>query len=354
MSTNNKDHYYSRQIKLIGSDGQKALNNARVLVIGAGGLGCPVLLYIAAMGVGNIGIVDHDNVDITNLHRQILFTPDDIGEFKSQVAAKKIVIQNPNIIASFFTKKLNLDNIKDVFRDYEIIIDCTDNFETKFLVHDFSFSQNKILIQVSIYQYEGSLHVFDFSNEDKKQKAPCLRCLWTREPEDGVIGTCADVGVIGATAGVLGSLQAIEACKVILGKISLKNGEGLFVDLTTHDYEKRNWKKNISCPLCGKLEALIAINNDYKISIESVTDDYYWIDLRNSEEIANFTINRPNIQYMPLSDFHISKLDITKNYVLVCQKGFKSNQIARALRDEGHKNYFSLIDGVMHLLKANS
>ncbi len=349
MSINNKDSYYSRQVRLIGLDGQESLNNARVLVIGAGGLGCPVLLYITAMGVGNIGIIDHDKVDITNLHRQILFNPEDVGEFKSQVASKRIIIQNPNIVTAFFNIKLSLSNIEDIFKDYDFIIDCTDNFETKFLVHHFSYTQNKILIQASIYQYEGHLHVFDFSDATKKKEAPCLRCLWVKEPEDGVIGTCADVGVIGATAGVLGSMQAMEACKMILGKKSLKNGEGLFVDLTTHDYEKRVWNKNSDCPLCGDLSVLPIPTDDYKINIEFVSDDFTWIDLRDSEEIADLTINKPNVLSIPISNFHISQLDMKKKYVLVCQKGFRSNQIARALREDGHNNIFSLVDGTMHL-----
>ena len=349
MSTNSKKNYYSRQLKLIGDGGQDALNNARVLVIGAGGLGCPVLLYIGAMGIGNIGIIDHDKVDITNLHRQVLFTPDDVGEFKSQVAAKKIAMQNPNIITSFFTNKLNLDNAEAVFKNYDYIIDCTDNFETKFLVHDFCFIQKKILIQASIYQYEGNLHVFDFSYDNRKHRGPCLRCLWTREPEDGSIGTCAEVGVIGATAGVLGSLQAMEVCKIILGKMPLKNGEGLFVDLTTHDYEKRSWKKNNECILCGNSKNFRQLNESYKISLDLVTEEYFWIDLRNSEEIAGFTINKAHVEQISISNFHVSKLDMTKKYVLVCQKGFRSNQIARALREEGHENIFSLIDGILHL-----
>ena len=339
-------------MNLIGKDGQDALSNARVLVIGAGGLGCPVLLYIGAMGVGKIGIIDHDKVDITNLHRQVLFTPNDIGEFKSEIAAREISLQNPHVNVSFFTNKLTLKNIEDIFKDYELIIDCTDNFETKFLVHDSCFIHKKKLIQASIYQFEGNLHVFDFSNDNLVQKSACLRCLWTIEPVDGCIGTCADVGVIGATAGVLGSLQAMEACKIILGKTTLQNGEGLFVDLTTHDYEKRTWKKNRECPFCGNLNKLIPADTGYRIGAELVTDDFFWIDLRSPEEIAEFTINRPNLTCIPLAKFHISNLDMAQKYVLVCHRGHRSNQVARALREEGHSNFFSLEDGILGLPKT--
>ena len=349
MLTNIKANYYSRQMKLIGVNGQDFLDKARVLIVGAGGLGCPVLLYVTAMGVGHIGIIDHDKVDITNLHRQVLFTPNDVGEFKAKIAAHKATIQNPHITIEFYTSKLSSNNIKEILDNYDIIIDCTDNFETKFLIHDSCFLYAKKLIQSSIYQYEGNLHVFDFSNADQREHAPCLRCLWAKEPDDGSIGTCADVGVIGATAGVLGSLQAMEACKVILGKPSLLNGEGLFVDLTTHDYEKRTWKKNIDCSLCGLHKPLIEDNDSYKINFEFVTDDFTWIDLRSSEEIAQFSIHKPNLELIPINDFHVSRLDMTKKYLLICQKGFRSNQIARSLREDGYKNIFSLIDGIMRL-----
>lgn len=349
---NNRSKFYSRQLKLIGIEGQEGLNQARVLVIGAGGLGCPVLLYLAAMGVGQIGIVDNDRVDTSNLHRQILYSPHDVGENKAEVAAKKIGEQNPYIEVRAFGAKLNQQNVTELFKNYEIIVDCTDNFETKFLVHDACFYQNKKLVQASIYQYEGNLHVFDFSDCDHSKSPPCLRCLWTKEPEDGCIGTCADVGIIGATAGVLGSLQAMEVSKLVLGKESLKNGEGLFVDLITQDYEKRRWKKNGDCPLCSK-EAKTnprATLKDFKISLDLVGEDLVWIDLRSKVEVEAFAIEHSGLIHMPLSDFNFSKLDSNKKYLLICQKGYRSHQVARALHDIGHENVFSLIDGIQNFI----
>lgn len=350
---NNQSGFYSRQIKLVGSVGQEKIKESSVLVIGAGGLGCPVLLYLAAMGVGHLGIVDDDKVDISNLHRQILYTPKDIGVNKSQVAAQKINEQNPYIDVSFFLEKLNVGNIERIFKNYEIIVDCTDNFETKFMVHDACYLQNKKLVQASIYQYEGNLHVFDFSSHVERENAPCLRCLWTKEPEDGYIGTCADVGVIGATAGVLGSLQAIEVSKLILGKKSLKNGEGLFVDLNIQDYEKRRWKKNNDCIFCSERGKIIKTESfqgviDYKISIDQakMNDDLIWVDLRNKEEAQKYAINQQGLLQMSLTEFNISKLDPRKKYLLICQKGYKSNQVTRVFREMGYNNLFSLIDGV--------
>jgi rhodanese-related sulfurtransferase len=144
----------------------------------------------------------------------------------------------------------------------------------------------------------------------------------------------------------------MEACKIILGKTTLQNGEGLFVDLTTHDYEKRTWKKNRECPFCGNLNKLIPADTGYRIGAELVTDDFFWIDLRSPEEIAEFTINRPNLTCIPLAKFHISNLDMTQKYLLVCHRGHRSNQVARALREEGHSNFFSLEDGILGLPKT--
>jgi molybdopterin/thiamine biosynthesis adenylyltransferase/rhodanese-related sulfurtransferase len=346
---NNKDKFYSRQTKLTGPEGQVRLNNASVLVIGAGGLGCPVLQYIAAMGVGTIGIIDNDNVDITNLHRQILYSPKDVGESKAEVAALKISEQNPYIKVSFYNEKLTKKNIIHLFENYEVIVDCTDNFETKFLVHDICYSQKKILVQASLYQYEGNLHVFDFKNIESLSEDPCLRCLWTKEPEDGCIGTCADVGIIGATAGVLGSLQATEVAKIILGNNYLKNGEGLFIDLTTQDHGKRKWKKNIDCPFCSTVREILPLNAQYQLTINEVDSEFVWIDLRSNEEVEECPIYSPGIIHMPSNDFNISKLNKSNKYLLVCHKGYKSNQLTRALRELGYDNLFSLTDGVKSL-----
>jgi molybdopterin/thiamine biosynthesis adenylyltransferase len=337
--------YYSRQIKLIGSTGQESLKNSRVLVIGAGGLGCPVLQYLAGMGIGTIGIVDHDTVDTTNLHRQILYSPSDVGESKAESAAKILSLKNPHIKIQFFNEKVKSDTIAQLIEDFEIIVDCTDNFETKFLVHDNCKITKKILVQASIYQYEGNLHVFDFTQEDP---APCLRCLWTKEPLDGVIGTCGEVGVIGATAGVLGSLQAMEVLKIILRKTYLKNGEGLFVDLLTGESEKRRWKKRDECLICNGTHKSESFES-YKLKKDNVGDEFIWIDLRTTEEALSLILKHPKVIHMPLSDFNITKLDLKFKYLLVCQKGYKSNQVARALRESGHQNFFSLEEGIQGL-----
>lgn len=352
-----QSEFYSRQVKLIGIDGQDKLRDARVLVVGAGGLGCPVLLYLAAMGVGNIGIIDNDRVSISNLHRQIIYNPNNIGEHKSQVAALFIGKQNPHIVVNFFIEKLNLLNTDRVFKDFDIIVDCSDNFETKFLIHDACYFQNKKLVQASIYQYEGNLNVFDFSNHEEIKKMACLRCLWTIEPEDGCIGTCEDVGVLGVTAGVLGSLQAVEVSKLILGNKTLENGEGLFVDLITQEYERRRWKKNKECPFCSSITTKKVMNSDqialdnYKLSFDELNDDFTWIDIRSMDEIREFTLDHADLIYMQMEDFNILKLNPEDKYLFICQRGYRSNKAVRVLRELGYNNTFSLVDGIANFKK---
>lgn len=349
-----EEQFYSRQLKLIGSTGQAKLKNSKVLIIGAGGLGCPVILYLASMGIGEIGILDYDRVEISNLHRQIIFTVNDIGKFKAEVATLKAREQNPHIQINFFTEKFINENASQILDKYEIIVDCTDNFETKFLVHDLCWKKNKRLVQASIYQFEGNLHVFDFANEDIRINRPCLRCLWTKTPVDGVIGTCADVGIVGSTAGVLGSLQALEVTKIILGKKTLKNGEGLFVDLINHEFEKRKWKKNKDCSFCSishnSMDKAKVLSTP-QISLDRVGEDFIWIDIRSSDDVQDFLIDHPSLLSMPISNFNVSTLDPEKKYLLICLKGYRSNQLARALWEEGFNNFYSLIDGILNLKK---
>lgn len=351
MNKNEEAQYYSRQEKLIGTDGQVNLKAAKVLIIGAGGLGCPVLIYLASMGVGHLGIVDHDKVELTNLHRQILYTPNDLGEFKSKVAALKIKENNPHITIHYFTNKIDDENVSEFINDFDIIVDCTDNFKTKFLIHDHCFIQKKKLVQSSLYQFEGNLHVFDFSLNQDLENSPCLRCLWTKEPEDGVVGTCEEVGILGVTAGVFGSLQAMEVAKLILGKSTLKNGEGLFVDLLSEEFEKRTWKKNKTCSLCSQSSMLQTTHNsleNFKIKKENINDKFIWVDLRSLEDDQGIILNHHSVLKIPISEFAVSKLNLKSQYLLICQKGYRSNQLLRVLHEEGYTNFYSLVDGILN------
>ncbi len=204
---------YTRHILLpeIGVEGQKKLLAAKVLVVGAGGLGCPISLYLAAAGVGTIGLVDFDTVDASNLQRQILFTTDDIGKPKVEVAAKRLKALNPDVTVNTYVVALKSDNIMDILKNYDMIIDGTDNFPTRYLTNDAAALQGKPNIYGSIFRFDGQLTVF------KTPEGPCYRCLYPEPPPPGEVPSCAEGGVMGAMVGTIGAMQATEAIKLITG-----------------------------------------------------------------------------------------------------------------------------------------
>lgn len=248
---NDELKFYARQLGIpsFGLQGQAKLKRSKVLVIGAGGLGSSALFYLAAAGVGKIGICDGDSVDISNLHRQILFQWKDIGLPKSKIAALRLHDLNPWIETSIYTENFaEIIGAQRIIEEYDVILDCSDNFTTKFFLHDLCFSSFKPLVQASIYQFEGQLKVFRFS--DKKGRAgACLRCLWPEVPPHNCIGTCEEAGVIGMVTGLFGSLQALETVKVILDIPSLENGEALLLDLMSFNMQRLRWSLSDNCPL---------------------------------------------------------------------------------------------------------
>ncbi len=231
MNLNIKDFKrFEKQIilKKIGINGQKKLFNAKVLIIGMGGLGCPLLSYLAASGVGNIGIVDHDKVELGNLNRQTLFTTSDIGKFKVNQAKYKIVKINKKINVKTFKKKISFENIKSIFKNFDIICDGTDNYETRYLINDQCKKSKKILISAAISKYAGHLYKFNF-----KKKGSCYRCFMPEKPTEE--NNCQSEGIFSPVAGVLGSLQANEVLKTILGfKHSLNNQMIVFDSIKTN------------------------------------------------------------------------------------------------------------------------
>ena len=204
---------YSRQIVLknIGPIGQKKIIKSKVLVIGAGGLGCPVIDYLSRAGVGNIGIIDHDNVDISNIHRQSLYNTKDIGKSKVIVLKKKIKLINPLTKIKIYKERIEKHNIEKIFKKYDYIVDGSDNFKTKFLLNKYSVKHKKILIVGAISKFDG--HVFTFNFKDKK--TPCLRCFYQTEPSDEILN-CEAEGIMGPAAGIIGNIQANEVLKKIL------------------------------------------------------------------------------------------------------------------------------------------
>lgn len=325
------NNFYQRQIILpfIGISGQEKLSNASVLIIGAGGLGHPCALYLTGSGIGTLGILDFDKVDFSNLHRQIAFTPEDIGEKKAQVLANKLSKQNPIIKIIAHDEYLDSCNIQKIFSDYQIIIDCSDNLHTKFLVHDYCYHSKKILIQGSIDQIEGELKVFDFQNYGTQENAPCLRCLWVEIPKNNCVESCRDAGVLPTTAGVFGTLIANETLKIILQTDHLINGESFLFNLRSLQSRKIKWKKNIACPLCNSKEISTNTLHPCELSHHHIANltDFQIIDLRTP---------------MPAS----SEINPELQYLLVCEQGHTSLSYAKIMRKEGLLNVWSLQGGV--------
>lgn len=235
---------YSRQIVLknIGPIGQKKILSSSVLVVGAGGLGSPVLFYLAALGIGKIGIIDFDKVDISNLNRQILFDTKDIKKSKSKIAFLKLKKINPDISIKYFKKKLDKRNIKNISKSYNILVDGSDNFETKFLINDYCLKNKKILICGAIERYDGHIFTFNF----RKKNSPCLRCFFQLTPSNQLLN-CETEGVIGPISGIIGTIQANEVLKEILKIGESLCGQVLIINSLALNFRKVKLKKRKSC-----------------------------------------------------------------------------------------------------------
>jgi len=235
---------YSRQIVLkdVGPVGQKKIFKSRVLVVGAGGLGCPAIDYLSRSGVGSIGVIDHDKVNISNIHRQSLFNSKDIGKFKVGVIKKKIKLINPQVKIRIFKKKIEKRNIKKIFKNYDFIIDGSDNFKTKFLLNEYSLKYKKVLIVGAISKMDGHIFTFDFKNKNN----PCLKCFYQTEPSDKILN-CEFEGILGPVAGIVGNIQAIETLKKILNLSKESNKKIFILDLLNLNFRKVEFNKKKNC-----------------------------------------------------------------------------------------------------------
>ena len=247
---------YSRQIILdgIGKAGQERLLRSKALVVGAGGLGSPALYYLAAAGVGTLGVVDFDTVDASNLQRQILHSVADLGRRKTDSAAERLAGLNPDVKIMAHPERIVADNAERIIGGYDVVIDASDNFATRYLVSDCCYFLRKPLVEGAVLGFEGILFsvVPGFT--------PCYRCLYPLPPEDGAVPTCADVGILGAVAGVVGSLQALEAVKLLLGAGETCSGRVLLFDGLRTRFRELAWPRRRECPLCGEAPVI----NDWR------------------------------------------------------------------------------------------
>ena len=362
---------YTRHILLpeVGVEGQKKLLAARVLVVGAGGLGCPISLYLAAAGVGTIGLVDFDTVDASNLQRQILFTTEDVGKPKVEVAAKRLKALNPDVKVNTYQVALKSDNIMDILKDYDMIIDGTDNFPTRYLTNDAAVLQKKPNIYGSIFRFDGQVTVF------KTPEGPCYRCLYPEPPPPGEVPSCAEGGVMGAMVGTIGAIQATEAIKLITG--AGKPAIGKFVIYNSLDMQSRNLKlhKDPACPICGTKPTITALidyeqfcgmkveetqTKEVAVAKDEITPlelkvmmdekrDFALIDVREPNE---FDIARiPGSTLVPLSQlpnrFHeLDKLK-SKEIVVHCKSGVRSRKAINFLKQQGFNNLVNVAGGIL-------
>ena len=247
-------HRYARHILLreVGGEGQEKLLNSKVLIVGAGGLGSPALLYLAAAGVGTIGIIDDDEVDLSNLQRQIAHSQGTIGAPKVESARDAVARINPDVAVRPYKERLTVANIAELIADYDVIADGSDNFATRFLVNDACYFAEKTLVSAAILRFDGQLATFKPHVKNKDGEfGPCYRCIFPEAPPDGLIPSCAEAGVLGALCGVVGSLQASEVIKEILGIGQSMSGQLMIFDGLMTSFRKVKVKRDPNCPISG-------------------------------------------------------------------------------------------------------
>lgn len=265
--TEEQIYRYSRHILLpqVGGAGQERLLKARIFCVGVGGLGSPIALYLAAAGVGTIGIADSDQVDISNLQRQVLHYTDDIGKHKTHSAREKLSKLNPDVNIVSYEDKITEKNIREIVRDYDIVVDGSDNFPTRYLVNDACYFEKKTLISGAIFQFEGQISVFK-----PHSNGACYRCLYPEIPPEGVMPSCQEAGILGAVAGAVGTMQAIETLKEILGIGETLTDRLLNFNALTMKFESVNVKKDPGCELCGDNASIssVAVNDHPGCDVE--------------------------------------------------------------------------------------
>jgi adenylyltransferase/sulfurtransferase len=350
---------YSRQMALkeVGHLGQEKLRSAKVLVIGCGGLGVPVLMYLAGAGVGRIGLVDGDKLEPSNLHRQTLYALRDAGEYKAVLAAERLKALNPEVDARAYTVRLTAENASDLVAEYDLVIDCTDNFSTKFLLNDVCVRLRKPVIFSSVYQYEGQLQIVR-----PDRNGACLRCVWPEATRDGLVGNCAEAGVLGPVPGVFGCLQALEALKTLLDLRGQLGDELLVLDLLTMSSSRVRIRRSPDCPEHASNRAAraaaVAVANlevDYDSLDEAHAHGLQVIDIREAKELVEMPTPSSKARHIPMAELlhGDTKLATSGKYLLVCASGRRSYAAAEELRSRGFADVYSLRGGVTGLARRS-
>lgn len=351
---------YDKQIQLneIGVSGQEKLSKAKVLVIGAGGLGCPVLQNLVAAGVGNIGIVDGDVIAETNLHRQFLYSMNDVGSKKVTVAKEVVFRQNPDVNIVVYPKYFTSQNAFEIVSDYQIIVDCTDDNATRYLINDIALVKNIPMVYASIHKFEGQLSVFNYQN------GPTYRCLFPESEALKKSVNCNDSGVLGVLPNMLGVMQANEVLKIILGigvvlngKLLLYNGLNNYfqtINFSGNEIEKEKGIQNGLAVLNQILNIGLGVISANDFLIELTNESNVVIDIRESYEAPKLEIE--NIYHIPLAqlDDFLKDIERNKKIILFCQEGNRSKLTGDYLIKNGFANVHHLSNGIESLLKKNT
>ena len=357
---------YSRHLIMpeVGMEGQLKLARAKVLMIGAGGLGAPLGLYLAAAGVGTLGLVDFDVVDVTNLQRQVTFTQADIGRPKLDAAKDRLSGLNPKIQINTYTTRLTSDNALDLFKDYDIVVDGTDNFPTRYLVNDACVLLNKPNVYGSIFRFEGQATIFNYPG------GPCYRCLYPEPPPPGLVPSCAEGGVLGVLPGIVGSIQAMETIKLILGAGDPLVGRLLLFNALAMTFRELRLRKNPNCPICGPHRTINELidyeefcgirGEEAPVNTEGISeiaprelkarldrgDDLYVLDVREPHE---YQICHLESHLIPLGELtrRVHELDSSREIVAYCRSGKRSADAVRFLKQAGFRKLWNLRGGIL-------
>jgi molybdopterin/thiamine biosynthesis adenylyltransferase/molybdopterin synthase catalytic subunit len=313
----NEKDYYQKQTNLISQD---KLRNSKVLVIGAGGLGCPVLVSLAQAGVGELGIIDKDQIEFSNLHRQFLFGINQIGESKSHSAKNRLREINPFIKIENFDLKIDYSNSENIFKNYDLIVDCTDNLSSKYVIHDVCFKVQLPFISGSLFKSSAIIRTFHPS-----RSLGCHRCQSQKEQRDYVIGNCNDYGIIGSSANTIGSLMANEVISYIETSSNNSIEHTILFDLKNLSLNKIKNKRNPSCQFCLQIKKFFTNFDNIGIKFEDSRSNDHFIKVE--------TLNLKEIQ---------NKLSLDRRNILDCEKGIKSESLARDLRESGFSNVYFL------------
>ncbi|MBE3556624.1 MAG: molybdopterin-synthase adenylyltransferase MoeB [Firmicutes bacterium] len=369
---------YARQILLpgVGNEGQLRLLNGRVLIVGVGGLGSPAALYLSAAGVGTIGLVDGGVVDLSNLQRQILYSSEDVGKPKVMAARDRLAALNPDVHYTCYPLVLDAANVRAIISDYDVVVNGCDNFPTRYLLNDACVLEGKPLVDASVLRWEAQLTVF-------APKAGCYRCLFPQPPSPGSVPSCAEAGVLGALVGEVGSMQAVEALKLLLQTGEPLVSRLLMIDALRGRQETLLFEQNPQCPVCGEHPTILEVETqDYEgfcgvpLPTPEITamsshaqpapflpgaeawlpaqveeawrkGEVYLLDVRNPDEYAQSHIEGSHLLPLPSLPEHLNEVPKDRKVICICHVGQRSAQAARLLRAAGYRSVYNMTGGML-------